>query len=168
MRTVEKNFLTIVLVLSMVCSGIVLTKPKYVVAKAVSKVTKMVTLTKKNAIDHTVVAGKEKVFVKVKVLSIKGKVKNDKNGDLLFGDAQGTGYGKGTLFASFGNPKLKKSSFKKGKVLPADKNSYFCNEKVQIGWWVPDGVKSIKVKITYYTKSGKAGIKSFKQKERKW
>lgn len=167
MKTVAKKLLTVVLVLSMVC-GVALSEPQYASAKAVSKVTKVVTLTKRNAIDHIVVVGKEKVFVKVKILSIKGKVRKDENGDLLFGDAEGMGYGKGTLFASFGNPKLKKSSFKKGKVLPADKNSYFCNGEVQIGWWVPDGVKNMKVQITYYTKSGKAGIKSLKQKEGKW
>ena len=168
MRTVVKNFLTIFLVLLMVCGGVALIEPQHVAAKTVSKVTKVVTLTKKNAIDHTVVVGKEKVFVKVKILSIKGKASKDENGDLLFGDAEGMGYGKGTLFASFGKPQLKKSSFKKGKVLPADKNSYFCNGEVQISWWVPEGVKSMKVQITYYTKTGKAGVKSFKQKERKW
>ena len=55
----------------------------------------------------------------------------------------------------------KKSSLKKGKILTSKKN--YLHGRVIIEWNLPDGIKKLKVKVTYYTKSGKAGIKSLKQ-----
>lgn len=167
MKTKVKKMLVMGIVFSMLCASVALSTSKQVSAKAYSKITKTITLRKKNAIHHKLsIAKNEKVYVKVKILSIKGKAKLDINGDLLFGDFEGS-TGKGTLFNSYEKPKLKISAFKKGKVLQMSKWGYLA-ENVDVGWWVPDGIKNMKIRITYYTKSGKAGIKSLKQKEQTW
>ena len=167
MKQIVKRIITMIMALAMVCGCVVLPDPQYASAKMVSKVTKVVTLTNRKVIYHNVVTGKETVFIKVKILSTKGKVRKDENGDLSLGDIEGEGFGKGTLFNSMDKPKLKIKSFQKGKILQSNWAAIRSGGDVEIGWWPPDGVKSMKVEITYYTKNGKAGIKSVKQKERK-
>ena len=54
---------------------------------------------------------------------------------------------------------IKKTSFKKGKVLSLDADMPLMG-KAYVAWDTPKGIKKLKVQVTYYTESGKAGIKS--------
>lgn len=157
MKTVEKKLLTLVLVLSMVC-GVALSEPQYASAKAVSKVTKVLNLTPKNWVSHKLMISKnEKVRVKVKILSVKGKTTLSGE-DLIWADSISS-YGKGGLIAGWSKPPLKKSSFKKGKILTSDADMPLMG-KAYVLWDAPKGIKKLKVQVIYYTESGKAGIKS--------
>lgn len=154
-----KKVLTMVLLLSMVfgCMSV----SKLASAKSVSKISKVFTLTRKNGVTHKLSIKKnEKVYVKMEFLDVKGKVSPKV-------PASGVELGNATsdwwepLFGSDSTPKLTKSSFKKGAKFTS--NSYLYG-KEEIEWCFPEGPKKLKVKVTYYTKSGKAGIKFQKQK----
>lgn len=169
MKTFSKRLLTIVLMLSILYGSIFLST-QYASAKTMSKVTKVLSLTKNKGVAYQLKIKKsEKVLVKVKILSIIGKAKLDEDGDLCFGLYEFRAYknkklidgGKGSLFTSY--DKLKKSSFKAGKILPSSGNDYLTG-KADVGWSLPDGIKKMKVQITYYTKSGKPGIISLRKR----
>lgn len=160
MKAMTKKLLMLVLLLSVVCGG-GLSISKQASAKAVSKVTKKITLTDGKSIDiqHKLsISAKEKVNVKIKFLEVKGKVAS-KN-DLYLGFYE-CNDGKGSLFAPWTSPsKLKKNSFKKGKVLTSTED--YLNGKATVDWNIPKGIKKLKLQVTYYTESGKAGINSVK------
>lgn len=162
MKEMKKKLLIMVLFFA-VCGGIGFSMPKYVSAKSVSKVTKTFTLTtKSNFVEHKLsISKKEKVTAKIKFLEVKGNVSLKSGEDLSFG-----GYefpdGMGSFFADWTKPKLKKSSFKKGNVLNAKKNEDYISKKSTVEWYLPSGLKKLKVQVTYFTKSGKAGINSVK------
>ncbi len=157
MKVATKRLLMVILFLLVVC-GAGLSKPKEVSAKTVSKVKKVFTLTPEKVVTHKLsISKKEVVRVKIKFLKVKGKVGKVESGELMFGDWE-SDVGMGALFASWNKPKLKKKWFKKGKVLKTKKDNYITGEST-IDWYVPKGIKKLKVRVTYYTKSGKAGIK---------
>lgn len=146
-----------VLLLSMVCGSISVSKPAS--AKSVSKITKVITETNKmyGAVHKLSIKKNEKVFTRIEILDVKGKVSSSRG--LEFGH---TTLNMDGLFDRNSSPsKLKKSSFKKGEILTSKKN--YLHGRVIIEWNLPDGIEKLKVKVTYYTKSGKAGIKSLKQ-----
>lgn len=160
MKTTMKKLLMVVLLLSIVSGGVLM--PKQASAKTVSKVTKVFTLTaNKKLVKHKLsINTKEKVLVKVKFLEVKGKVLVESEEDLFLGEYLFK-MGKGSFFSYWSRPsKLKKSSFKKGKILTS-KDDYI-NGKSKVEWYIPQGIKKLKMQVTYYTKSGKAGIKSVK------
>ena len=160
MKTTKK-LLMVVLLLSMMCSS--LSVPKQVSAKSVSKVTKVFTLTvNKRQVKHKLsISANEKVFTKVKFLDVKGKVSLISGEELIFGCYEGKN-GMGSFFAPWTKPSLKKTSFKKGKTLTQNGQGDYINGKSEVEWYIPSGIKKLKVKVTYFTKSGKAGIKSIK------
>lgn len=164
-KTLGKSLLAMVLVVSLVCGCIYLPTPKQASAKAVAKVTKTITIKEEENPDDTgtyVCHGikfdkKEKIVVKVKFLQVKGKLSKRALKENMFGGFE-DGDGKGPIFS------IKKNSFKKGKVLGKKNMSgyYLQGGKTLAEWSVPDGIKLLKMKVTYYTLSGKAGIKSVK------
>lgn len=138
--------------------------PKEASAKSVYKVTKVITLTNKSQsrIIHSFkVAPNEKVAVKMEVLSVSKKAKKS---DLYIGyyDSEDS---MGVLFSPDTKPKLKKSSLKKGSVLVRNENDYCLTGNTEVDYQPFDGkgIKKLKIRITYYTKSGKSGIASFKE-----
>lgn len=165
--------LSVILAMTLLCGCIYLSVPKIASAKVVSKVTKTITITnkKKGAVWHTLSIKKgEKVKVKVKFLEVQGKPV-----DKYF-------QGENTVMYSFGGnidpsgayedffftddqkspkAKLKKDSFKKGNVLIS---SYGLNRNMlkDVYWQPLKGISKIKLKVTYFTVSGKAGINSVK------
>lgn len=165
-----------VLVVLLIC-GVIFLVPERVSAKAVSKVTKVITVTnqKKGAVWHTLSIKKgEKVKVKVKFLAVEGKpVDKYFQGDNIW--LFGLGYNIDPSRAyedCFFKPqetssksKLTKDSFKKGNVLTS---SYgFDSRQIKYVYWQPvKGIKKIKLKVTYFTVSGKAGINSVKTKRK--
>lgn len=160
MKAMTKKLLMLVLLLSVVCGG-GLSISKQASAKAVSKVTKKITLTdKKGFVVHKLsIATKEKVNVKIKFLEVKGKAKGSEE-ELYFGGYECKN-GKGSLFAPWTSPsKLKKNSFKKGTILTSTED--YLNGKATVEWYIPEGIKKLKMQVTYYTESGKAGIKSIR------
>ena len=163
MKTAVKKLFTMVLVVSVICSGLVFAAPKQASAKMASKVTKVITLTsnKKAVTHHLSIRAKETVFVKVKFLEVKGSISLKSGEGLYFGEYF-LSDSMGSLFNEWSNSnKLKKSAFKKGKVL-SSKDDEFLYGKAEVDWSLPSGLKKCKVQITYYTKSKKAGIRSVK------
>lgn len=170
MNNIIKKTLTMALLFSMTCGIVGVSIPKQASAKTASKVTKVITLTNKNknGITHKLsISKKEKVAVKIRFLQVKGKLsKKATNDDLYFGYYEGD-FSKGTFFTQYSKPgKLKKTSFKKGKSLDSSKTDYISGKNEVIwnlpDWDLPNGIKKLKVQITYYTKSGRKGIKSVK------
>lgn len=158
MRMIAKRILTLVLVLSILCGGTAIFIPKQASAKTMSKVTKVLNLTSKKSVSHKLMISKnEKVRVKVKILSVTGKTSLSGE-DLIWADSISSD-GKGGLIAWWSKPPLKKSSFKKGKILTSDADSHLMG-KAYVLWDAPKGIKKLKIRVTYYTESGKAGIKS--------
>ena len=169
-----KKVVTMVLLLSLVCGSILVSKPAS--AKSVSKITEIFTLTEKDVdnreyILHKLsIAKKEKVFTKLEILDVKGKFYDSKSGnkDVCFGDRYKVGARNdretsGPIFWNYSKPSgLTPKSFKKGNKFTSKKD--FLTGKTNVEWYLPEGLKLIKVKVTYYTKSGKAGIKSLKTK----
>ena len=144
--------------LSVFCGILMVTKP--VEAKSVSKVSKVITLTqKKKEVTHNLsINRKENVIATIKFLKVKGKIPKKEN-ELYFGYYTFVD-GKGSFFSPWTEPEeLKKSSFKKGKTLKSNDYIYGTSE---VTWTIPRGIKKLKVKVTYSTKSGKAGIISVK------
>lgn len=155
MKVMKKTLLMVVLLLA-VCGCLSISKQ--VSAKTVSKVTKVFTLTpKKNFIRHKLsIKKKVKVVAKMKFLEVKGKV-SLKSGEELYLGEYDCYDGKGSFFSSWSKPdKLKKKSFKKGKVLVS--NEDYISGKSIVEWYIPKGIKKLKVQVTYYTKNGKAAI----------
>ncbi len=156
---------TILLTMGIVCV------PVMTSAKSVSKVTKVITITSKKGIEHSLsINPKEKVSVKVKFLSVKGKVKVQPK-DLYFGFYEFAVYqkkkmidgGEGSFYNQYTTPKLTKGSFKKGRMLSENKEDYISG-KSTVEWSVPNKIKKIKMQITYFTRSGRKGINSIKTK----
>lgn len=163
MKKVIKKYAVVLLLLSMV-SGSLLT-PKQASAKSMSKVTKTVTLKSGKSVKHMLsVDEKDKLFVKVKILEVKGRVSLKYGADLWWGYYEFS-EGKGSFFYPESKPsKLKANSFKKGKILTSkeEEGGIGVNGKTDVEWDVPNGISKLKIQVTYYTKSGKAGIKSVK------
>lgn len=133
--------------------------PKEAEAKNVSKVEKVVTLTKKSssAIHKLSISNSEKVNAKVTFLEVKGKATQK---DIYFGEYECRN-GKGSFWMPFPQYKFSKNSFKKGKTLVSLDDDWI-NGKSEVEWYIPKGITKLKMKVTYFTKSGKAGIKSVK------
>lgn len=161
MTKTRKTFMKIFILLLM--GGVVLTIPEQAYAKKVSSCNKVITLTsKKKSTTHKLsISGKEKVFVKIKFLEVKGKsLLPTKHEDLFFGGYE-CGDGMGSFFSKWSKPnKLKRNSFKKGKTLKSTDD--YITGKSTVEWSIPKGIKKLKVRVTYYTKSGKSRIKSIK------
>lgn len=172
MKVMIKKLLLMVILFSVLCGGIGISVPKQASAKTASKVTKVFTLTsKKKLIKHKLsISKKEKVFVKTIFLDVKGKAVEDENYwgvyDFLVKEKNKMlDGGKGSLWARYTKPKLKNSSFKKGKCLGASKNDdglVYISGNALVEWELPRGITKLKAKVTYYTQSGKKGIKSVK------
>lgn len=157
-----KKLLMMVLLLSMVFGCMSVSKPAS--AKSVSKITKVFTLTtQKKGISHILsMDRKEKVFTKMEFLEVKGKI-SEKFPSLGFYES----YNMGWLFDDDTSPsKLDKKSFKKGKKFTSKKD--YLQGKSLVEWDIPNGIKKLKIKVTYYAKSGKACIRSLKEKERNY
>ena len=167
MKVIKKSMIAMILVLSMICGSIRNLPTKHASAKVVSKVTKTFTIKMEKNPEDTgtyVCHGirfnkKEKIGVKVKFLQVKGKLSRRAAKEITFGDFE-DGDGNGPVFGE----KMNKSSFEKGKVLDKkNMGGYYLQDpkrgKARVEWTVPDGIKLIKMKVTYYTCSGKAGIK---------
>lgn len=171
MKVLKKgSIITMILVLSMICGSVSNLSTKHASAKVVSKMTKTFTIKMEKNPEDTgtyVCHGirfnkKEKIGVKVKILQVKGKLSKRAAKEIMFGYFE-DGDGKGSVFTE----KMNKNSFKKGKVLgKKNMGGYYLQDpergKARVEWTVPDGIKLIKMKVTYYTRSGKAGIKSIK------
>lgn len=161
---------TFVIAFIIVLMGVSIIFPKRASAKSVSKKAMVITLTSKKEVKHKLsIKSSEKVVAKVDVLSVKGVV-TEKESDLCFGYIDFACYkkgkmidgGEGSFFANYTKPKLKKSSFKKGKVLRTKGNDCYITGKAVVEWVLPKGISKMKIRVTYYTKSGKVGIKSVK------
>lgn len=164
MKTKLKRLFAVVLVLSIVCGGISLPTAKKVYAKTVSKVTRVFTLTPQRwRVKHKLsISENEKVKVKIKFLEVKGKADGTvaESDRLWFGNYY-TNDGTSSFFLDSTKPKLRKSDFKKGVVLTS--NDYIYGyDGFDVYWDIPNGLKKLKVQVTYYTESGKAGIHSIK------
>ena len=94
----------------------------------------------------------ESVVAKASVLSASGTPTDDSQ---YFGYFE-TEDGKGSLWYS-----LKGSQFKKGQTF-AESDDYL-NGTSYVTFELPEGMKSLKMKVTFYTQSGKNGIKSVKK-----
>lgn len=169
----KKAVLTAVLLLSVICSSLSTTS---VSAKSASKVTKIITLThEKSWVQHILsIHSSEMVRAQVKILEVKGKPTLSKD-QLYLGTYEFMNYkngkaydgSKGSFFTSWTNPKLTKKSFQKGKILKINSawkkgESPYISGKAGVSWDLPEGISKLKMKITYYTKSGKKNIKSIK------
>lgn len=176
MKVLKRRMITMVLVLSMICGGIGTLPEKQASAKAVSKVTKVITITnkKKGAVWHTLsVKNGEKVKVKVEFLSVKGKVVDKYfQGDNIwlfgFGNTLNPNRDREDCFfhaKNKGSSKLNKNSFKKGNTLTS---SYGLGRRdMKYVYWEPlKGITKMKLKVTYFTVSGKEGINSVKTKRK--
>lgn len=170
MKEFTKKLFAMILLASIVCGGISLSKPNQAYAKTVSKVTKKFTLTQKNStVTHELkITEGEKVFVKVKILDVKGKVsKQIMDGSLCFGFYEDSTIGMDAFFSDWTKPKLKRNAFKKGKVLDSSKNEEGLGAiggDADVDWSMINGLKKLKVEVTYYTESGNVGIESVKKK----
>lgn len=163
MKTVAKKLAVVFLLLSMAGSSLCVSKRAS--AKSESKVTKTFTLSPKKSVKHTVsVDKKDKLFVKVKILEVKGSVSLEDGEDLWWGYYE-CADGKGSFFYPDSKPsKLKEKSFKKGKVLTSkeEDGEFGVSGETDVEWEIPSGITKLKICVTYYTKSGKARIKSVK------
>lgn len=164
---IRSNFIIMFIIVVM---GVAVLFPQRASAKSVSKKTMVITLTSKKKITHKLsIKSSEKVAVKADILSVKGAV-TEKESELGFGYFDFRCYkkgemidgGKGSLFAYYTKPKLKRSSFKKGKVLRSKGKYSYITGKAVVEWVLPKGISKMKLRVTYYTKSGKVGIKSIK------
>ena len=90
-------------------------------------------------------------------LDVNGKATQK---DILFGEYECRN-GKGSFWMPFPQYKFSKNSFKKGKTLVSLDDEWI-NGKSEVEWYIPKGITKLKMKVTYFTKSGKAGIKSVK------
>lgn len=134
----------------------------------------------------------EKLKVKVKVLEVEGKVfskyyTRGRKYDFGLG-AYDPNIEKGDVyvFDSQKKPKLKKSFFKEGQVLQSkpikfikpikqtEKNleklyaslgTIVNDTKTDMQWYSIPGITKMKLQITYYTQSGKAGIRYVKERK---
>lgn len=139
--------------------GVTALSKEEVSAKTMSKVSKVITLTKKNYLagQRLSIRSNEKVFVKVKILEVKGKVtESEREKELYFG-----GYICDEGMGSFWMP-FPKNAFKKGNTIKAGSVDNYVTGNAGVDWEMPKGITHLKMKITYYTKSGKAGIHSVK------
>ena len=128
----------------------------------------------------------EKLKIKVKVLDVAGKVfskyyTRGRKYDFGLGNYDPhIEYGSFDVFSPYTKPKLKESFFKKGNVLTSEEIQFLPKKnrvderhakpivngtKAEMNWFPPAGVTKLKLQITYYTKSGKAGIKSIKTRK---
>lgn len=163
-----KSSFFIVLFITIMGASIVF--PKKALAKSVSKKAIVITLSPKKKVKHKLsIKPSEKVVAKVDILSVKGDV-TERESDLCFGYIDFRSYkkgkiidgGKGSFFAYYTKPKLKKSSFKKGRILRTKGKDCYITGNALVEWNPPKGISKMKIRVTYYTKSGKAGIKSVK------
>lgn len=162
-----KKIVTIIMLLALLAG--ITPESSVVSAKSTSKVVKVFTLTqKKDVVHHRLsINPKEKVKVKIDILDVKGRLKGKEH---YFGYYEFVGKntgGKGSFLSSYSTPKLKKNLLKKGKSLsPADSDgNVWISAKAYVDWELPNGIKKLKVRVTYYTKSGRKGIKSCKVKK---
>ena len=177
MKAIAKKGLMLLVIVSLLCGSV--STPVQASGRKSSKVTKIIALTsdmntKKKFLTlyhHLQVDDNEEVIVNVKFLQVKGKVSltsRDKEyypnwkkgltwGGCLYKD------GKDPLFSPFRTEKygkssvnkITKNSFKKGNTITA----YAGSDITAVNWDLPTGLKKIKIKVTYYTKSGRAGIR---------
>ena len=177
MKAIAKKGLMLLVIVSLLC-GSVSTSVQASDQKS-SKVTKVITLTsdmntKKKYLTlyhHLEVDDNEEVIVNVKFLQVKGKVSLTSRDKELYSDwKKGLTWG-GCLYKDVQDPlfsprrtekygkssvnKITKNSFKKGNAITA----YAGSGLTAVNWSLPTGLKKIKMKVTYYTKSGRAGIR---------
>lgn len=166
-----KKILTTIMIFVLAVGVFAASKPVF--AKSKPRITKVITLTKNEfGVQHKLsISSKEKVVAKVEFLSVKGKAEED---DLYFGSYEFTSYkngklidgGKDSFFSPYSTPKLKKSSFKKGNILSLNlKKCFPMTGKSTVSWGLPKGITKIKMRVTYYTISGRSGINSFSSKK---
>lgn len=143
------------------CLTMILLMPVQTVqAKTVSKKSVTITLTKKNPIYTCDFGLKEEAEIKVqiKVLSASGKAKDKK---MNFGvyEADGPGGGMGSLFYDLKTSKLKKdktfTSMELAKYGPVGSGNVFFD--------LPEGMKKLKIKVTFSSADGKKVIESVKK-----
>lgn len=139
--------------------GVVTLPEKEASAKSVSKRSTVVTLSGKNKMagQRVSIRSNEEVLIKIKILDVKGKMTEKWRRNAYFGTFL-SDFGTGSYWmGEFPRLRLSKNAFKKGNVIKVDDDEPLLGEG-GVDWDLPDGITMLKMQITYYTKSGKAGI----------
>ena len=173
MKTTKKMMLFKGLAVLLVCTLLTgVANPTVSEAKAVSKITKTITLKEGMVTYHIMdIKADTEVKVKVKFLNVSGSLKGKEFGghdEMYYQKGKMVDGGMNPLWATY-QKNLNKNSIKAGKELSATgitvKKNY--TGMMVMNWGVPKGIKKVKMKVTYYTTKGNSGIASFKSNTRK-
>ncbi len=156
MNKLRIKMLSLLLVVAVI-SGIL--APARVTEAAVSSKSFTVTLDKKTmGMLFKVKSKKTGVLVDIKILKITGKAKASSynNGKILWVGYENLNFGKGSLFE-----KLAPKDFKKGAVLTSEMS--IDKGTTEVDFYLPDGVKKMKLKITFRTEDKSKNIVKIKK-----
>ncbi len=149
-RKIASVLIALAVLVTMAC-------PTVTQAASASKAKSMtVTLNEGNSYEmlEYVLKKKTKLKVTIKVLQAKGKAKEKK----IYWPAYESDTSKGSLFYDLKTKKLKKgATFTSKELIESPTKSGF------IDFYLPEGMKSLKVKITISATNGKKVVKSFKR-----